>query len=138
MQAWFTRIADAVANLSATPWASVVAMLLIVVWAVTGPFFDFSDQWEAHINTVTALVTFLMVFLLQHTQNRDTKAMQLKLNELLRASEGAREQSFIALEKKSEQEQAEIEEALEEACEVEPVEAVLDSVESPAGEPART
>lgn len=71
-------------------WAFAAAVLAIVVWIVTGPTFHFSDTWQLIINTATTIVTFLMVFLIQNTQNRDAKAMHLKLDELIRALEGAR------------------------------------------------
>ena len=86
-----------------SPWASVLAMTAIVVWAATGPIFGFSDTWQLVINTSTTIVTFLMVFLIQNTQNRDAHAMQLKLDELIRALKTARN-SLIDLEEMSEDE----------------------------------
>ena len=71
-------------------WAFCGAVLVIVVWLITGPTFHFSDTWQLIINTATTVITFLMVFLIQNTQNRDAKAMHLKLDELIRAVEGAR------------------------------------------------
>src|SRR5437667_7641579 len=73
-------------------WAFTGAVLVIVVWLVTGPTFHFSDTWQLIINTATTVITFLMVFLIQNTQNRDAKAMHLKLDELIRAVKGARNQ----------------------------------------------
>ena len=73
-----------------SPWAFLVAFLSIVAWAATGPRFHYSDTWQLVINTATTIVTFLMVFLIQNTQNRDTKAIHLKLDELLRGVKGAR------------------------------------------------
>jgi low affinity Fe/Cu permease len=81
----FSRIASATSNATGTPWAFLLAVGIIVVWAVTGPLFGFSDTWQLVINTGTTIVTFLMVFLIQNTQNRDAKALHLKLDELLRA-----------------------------------------------------
>lgn len=77
--------------------AFLLAILLIVVWVISGPFFDFSDTWQLVINTTTTIVTFLMVFAIQNTQNRDARAMQLKLNELIKASRGARTE-FVDIE----------------------------------------
>lgn len=86
-----------------SPWASVLAMLTIAIWAVTGPVFGFSDTWQLVINTGTTIVTFLMVFLIQNTQNRDAKVMHLKLDELIRAVKEARN-NLIDLEDMSEEE----------------------------------
>src|ERR1700736_5742622 len=72
-----------------SPWAFAAAILIIAVWATTGPVFHFSDTWQLIINTGTTIVTFLMVFLIQNTQNRDSQAMHLKLDELIRAIDGA-------------------------------------------------
>jgi len=84
-------------------WAFSVAVLVILLWLVTGPLFHFSDTWQLIINTATTVVTFLMVFLIQNTQNRDAKAMHLKLDELIRAVKGARNQ-LVDLEKLSDEE----------------------------------
>lgn len=84
-------------------WAFTVAVLVIVVWAITGPMFRYSDTWQLIINTGTTIVTFLMVFLIQNTQNRDAKAINLKLNELIHAIDKARNQ-MIDIEKLSDQE----------------------------------
>jgi low affinity Fe/Cu permease len=73
-------------------WAFVGAVLVIIVWVLTGPTFHFSDTWQLIINTATTVITFLMVFLIQNTQNRDTKAIHLKLDEMIRALKGARNQ----------------------------------------------
>ena len=88
-QSWFTRFAKATAHLSGRPATFILAGAVIVIWAVTGPLFHFSDTWQLVINTSTTIVTFLMVFLIQNTQNRDSEAMQIKLDELIRAIEGA-------------------------------------------------
>lgn len=92
-----------------TPWAFTAAILIIVVWGGTGPTFHYSDTWQLIINTGTTIVTFLMVFLIQNTQNRDAKAMHLKLDELIRALKGARN-NLVDLEKLSDDELATLEE----------------------------
>ena len=91
------------ANGVGSPWAFVLATLSIIAWAVTGPLFHYSDTWQLVINTATTIVTFLMVFLIQNTQNRDTKAVHLKLDELLRAVHGARN-TLVNLESLSDEE----------------------------------
>jgi low affinity Fe/Cu permease len=90
-------------------WAFIGAILIIAVWGLTGPTFHFSDTWQLIINTGTTIVTFLMVFLIQNTQNRDAKAMHLKLDELIRAVQGARNR-LVDLEKLSDDELKELEE----------------------------
>ena len=86
----FRRIAFRTAAAVGSHWAFMIALAVILVWAATGPFFHFSDTWQLVINTGTTIVTFLMVFLIQASQNRDSKAIQLKLDELIRAQKKAR------------------------------------------------
>ena len=88
-RSWFARFAAAIAHAAGRPFAFLLAVTTIVVWTISGPIFRFSDTWQLVINTGTTIVTFLMVFLIQNTQNRDSIAMQVKLDELIRAIEGA-------------------------------------------------
>jgi len=100
---WFRRFACVVSDAVGTHWAFIVALAVVLVWGITGPLFHFSDSWQLVINTGTTIITFLMVFLIQATQNRDGKALQLKLDELIRAQRTARN-AFADLEHASEEE----------------------------------
>ena len=86
---WFTRAAKWASHASGRPTTFIIAVAIIIIWAITGPIFHFSDTWQLVINTGTTIITFLMVFLIQNTQNRDTEALQIKLDELIRAIESA-------------------------------------------------
>ncbi len=109
MHETFRKFSQKTSDLVGSPWAFVGATLVIVVWAVTGPIFHFSDTWQLIINTGTTIVTFLMVFLIQNTQNRDAKAIHLKLDELIRAVSSART-GLVDLEHLSDKELARLEE----------------------------
>ncbi len=90
MNSLFRKFAHDTSIAVGSPWAFIAAVALVVVWGATGPFFRFSDTWQLVINTGTTIITFLMVFLIQNTQNRDARAVHLKLDELIRAVRGAR------------------------------------------------
>src|SRR5262245_27673706 len=105
----FRSFAHRSSNLLGSAWAFCGAVLVIVVWLVTGPAFHFSDTWQLIINTATTVITFLMVFLIQNTQNRDAKAQHLKLDELIRAVKGARNQ-LVDLEELSDDDLKKLEE----------------------------
>ncbi|HEY1537701.1 MAG TPA: low affinity iron permease family protein [Polyangiaceae bacterium] len=103
MKKRFNRLAEATAHALGTAWAFVIAVSTVLIWAASGPVFHFNDTWQLTINTGTTIVTFLMVFLIQNTQNRDARATQLKLDELLRAVERARN-SMVNLQDLTDQE----------------------------------
>ena len=115
MDRLFTAIANGIARFVGDPLAFILAFLTVVVWGVTGPMFHYSDTWQLVINTGTTIVTFLMVFLIQNSQNRDAAAMQAKLDELIRAVEMARGQ-FIGIEHRTDKEIQEIRTELEKEC----------------------
>jgi low affinity Fe/Cu permease len=102
MKEAFRKLASRISNAAGNASAFLGAMLIVIVWAATGPLFKFSNTWQLVINTGTTIITFLMVFLIQNTQNRDSKAMQLKLDELLRSGRGRN--SFIDIEDLSDDE----------------------------------
>ena len=99
-------------NVLGSAWAFVLALVIIVIWGVTGPTFHYSDTWQLIINTGTTIVTFLMVFLIQNTQNRDAKAVHLKLDEIIRALKGARNE-LVDLEKLSDEDLTKLEKQFE-------------------------
>ena len=103
----FSSFADGAAKATGRPYAFVICVAAVVAWAVSGPIFKFSDTWQLVINTSTTIVTFLMVFLIQNTQNRETSAMQAKLDEIIISLEGA-DNRFIGIEHLSDKELDEI------------------------------
>jgi low affinity Fe/Cu permease len=105
------QVANATSHAAGRPAAFIIATLTIIVWAVTGPIFKFSDTWQLVINTGTTIVTFLMVFLIQNSQNRDGAAIQVKLDELIRVS--AAHNSFVGIEHLTDEELKEIREMCE-------------------------
>jgi low affinity Fe/Cu permease len=108
----FRKFAQTVSHLVGTSWAFILAAGVVLVWAATGPVFKYSDTWQLVINTSTTIVTFLMVFLIQNTQNRDAKAIHLKLDELIKAEKGART-GLVDLEELSDEELEELKEEFE-------------------------
>jgi low affinity Fe/Cu permease len=118
-RSWFESLAERSAKLAGSRYAFGIAFSVIILWAATGPAFSFSDTWQIVINTLTTVITFLMVFLLQNTQNRESKALSVKIDELIRATETASNR-VIGLEEKTETEikaaADEIREAVEEPC----------------------
>ncbi len=111
----FEHLATRVAAAAGRPWAFALALSIIVGWALSGPIFGWSDTWQLVINTGTTIVTFLMVFLIQNAQNRDAAAIQAKLDEIIRAIDGARNE-FIGIEHLTEGELERIRRAVEADC----------------------
>ncbi|MGC2237646.1 MAG: low affinity iron permease family protein [Pyrinomonadaceae bacterium] len=105
----FNRFSKWTSHFTGKPVTFISAVIIVLVWAVTGPFFQFSNTWQLVINTGTTIITFLMVFLIQNTQNRDTEALQIKLDEIIRSIKGARNE-VLELEELDEQELDEIRE----------------------------
>jgi low affinity Fe/Cu permease len=90
MNEFFRKIANKISKATGSPWAFILAVCLIITWLSTGPLFGFSDTWQLVINSSTTVMTFLMVFLIQNTQNRDSRAIHIKLDELIKSEKGAR------------------------------------------------
>jgi low affinity Fe/Cu permease len=126
----FRRFSNKTSEIVGSSWSFIVAVLVILVWFFTGPMFEYSDTWQLIINTGTTIVTFLMVFLIQNTQNRDAKAIHLKLDELLRAVEGART-GMVDLENFTDKELQQLQEQFqrlrEQQCD--PEDNILDQIE---------
>jgi low affinity Fe/Cu permease len=112
VDAFFTKIASRAASIMGQPLAFVISTLLIIIWAVSGPFLHYSDTWQLIVNTATTVLTFLAVFLIQNSQNRDGAAMQAKLDEILRALDNARVE-FVGIEHLTDAQICRIRDALE-------------------------
>lgn len=112
MNRLFQYIAEKTALLVGTPWAFIAAVIVIIGWAASGPLFGYSDTWQLVVNTGTTIITFLIVFLIQNTQNRETRIVRLKLDELLRGVKGART-GFVSLDHMTDKELDEIESEFE-------------------------
>lgn len=110
---FFNRTARQTSEVVGSAWSFITAVLVIAIWGITGPIFHYSDTWQLIINTATTIITFLMVFLIQNTQNRDAKAVHLKLDELIRALQGARNR-LVDLEKMSDADLKKVEKEFEE------------------------
>jgi low affinity Fe/Cu permease len=115
MEEFFRKFAAKTSMIVGSSWAFLCAVLIIILWALSGPVFGFSDTWQLVINTGTTIITFLMVFLIQNTQNRDAKAMHLKLDELIKATKGARNH-MMDLDKLSDEQLKELEEEYKRIC----------------------
>lgn len=120
MEKFFTRLSQTIADLAGTSYAFAGALGFIVLWACSGPIFGFSDTWQLVINTATTIITFLMVFLIQNSQNRDSTAVEAKLDEVIRCVKGARSQ-LIGIEHLTESEVEAIRSAIEDENGIEPV-----------------
>lgn len=116
MHELFRRFSHKVSNAAGSSWAFILALSVVIVWALSGPLFHFSEKWQLVINTGTTIVTFLMVFLVQNSQNRDTKATHLKLDELIHGIKGARDK-FIDAEDLSDEELERLKNKLHQASE---------------------
>ena len=132
LSAWFSNFAGTMAWAVGHPVAFIIALSAVIVWAISGPFFGFSDTWQLIINTTTTIITSLIVFLIQNTQNRDTAALQLKIDELIRVTKGAHN-AVLDLEELGESDLARIRDRYEELARLdrEKREGILDE-ESPA------
>ncbi len=113
---WFRVAAAKTAEACGSAWTFIISLLLVVVWGISGPIFNYSDTWQLIINTSTTVITFLVVFLVQNTQNRDSKAIHVKLDELLSATKEASNR-FIAAEKESDEDLKTLEREVDEVSE---------------------
>jgi low affinity Fe/Cu permease len=111
----FRKFAATASHAVGSPWAFITAVVIVIGWAASGPLFHYSDTWQLVINTGTTIITFLMVFLIQNTQNRDAKAIHLKLDEMIKATKGARN-SMIDLDNLSDEQLKQLEESYKRIC----------------------
>lgn len=111
LQQGFNKVARATATMAGSPWATALAVASVLVWVALGPRFHYSENWQLVINTGTTIITFLMVFLIQHTQNRDSLELHVKLNELIRSVDAARNE-VIALDELSDEALAQLQDEL--------------------------
>jgi low affinity Fe/Cu permease len=116
MSKLFTSLANSASKVAGRPYTFIICLALVILWAVSGPMFGFSDTWQLVINTSTTIITFLMVFLIQNTQNRDNAAIQAKLDELIRVTSDAQNR-FIGIEHLTDEELEEILEEVEQNAE---------------------
>ena len=140
MNEFFRKFSSVTSEIVGSSWSFIAAVLIIIIWGASGPAFSYSDTWQLVINTGTTIITFLMVFLIQNTQNRDARAIHLKLDELLRAQEGART-SMANLENLPDEELKRLSEEFKQLCEKRgiggrAVEAIEDELEERAVERA--
>jgi low affinity Fe/Cu permease len=136
MNEFFRKAARSTSSVLGSAWAFTVAIVIVLVWAITGPFFHFSDTWQLIINTGTTIVTFLMVFLIQNTQNRDSKALHLKIDELLYAMKEART-GLVALEELSDAELEKLDREFQRAARREARAVVKDEIQAQGASPKK-
>ncbi|HEX8178296.1 MAG TPA: low affinity iron permease family protein [Pyrinomonadaceae bacterium] len=117
MNGFFRKFSSKTSELVGSSWAFILAVIVVLIWAASGPMFHYSETWQLVINTGTTIITFLMVFLVQNTQNRDAKAIHLKLDELVRATKGARN-TMIDLDKLSDEQLKELQEEYKRICDL--------------------
>jgi low affinity Fe/Cu permease len=120
LDTWFTKFAHHTSRFAGSPWIFTIAVLTILVWAISGPLFGFSDTWQLVINTSTTIVTFLMVFLIQNTQNRDALAVQVKLSELIIKMHGPRN-AFAQVEDLTDKELEELHDIIRKSAGCDPI-----------------
>lgn len=134
MNEFFHKFAHKTSIIVGSPWAFLIAVLVIIIWAATGYLFHYSDTWQLVINTGTTIITFMMVFLIQNTQNRDTQALQLKLDELIKATKGARN-TMIDLDKLSDKQLETLENEYNHMCTMEEEKDAKDTHGTPTVKP---